>query len=366
MIEKDAIVWNNKLQQHEGAHILQSWQWGQVKEKFGWQTSRQIWEADGQANALGSILNRTQRLTGFGPQFNILYVPRGPVCDWSNSRTTQTILDYLEGLSGQKGTIFIKIDPEVITGRGVPGSEADEPDPIGRKIINTLTGRKWFLSESQIQFRNTALLELRGTENDWLSRMKQKTRYNLHLAQKKNVHIRLASTKDLPRLYRLYAETSLRDGFIIRSEEYYLTIWQTFMKANMAKGLIAEVEGYPVAGLFLFMLGKKAWYLYGMSTNAHREKMPNYLLQWEAMKYAKEAGCEIYDLWGAPDQFNDSDSMWGVYRFKEGLGAKVIRTIGAWDFTVRPNIYRLYTRVLPKMLELMRRKGKKQTEQLLG
>ncbi len=366
MIEKDAFAWNNKLLQHEGAHILQSWQWGQVKEKFGWQPSRQIWTFEGGANALGSILKREQRFTGFGPQFSIYYVPRGPVSDWSNLRTTTTILDNLEELAAQKGTIFIKIDPEVITGRGVPNSDEDKPDPNGQKIIRTLKERKWSFSGSQIQFRNTALLDLRGTENDWLSRMKQKTRYNLRLAQKKDVHIRLATHEDLPKLYRLYAETSLRDGFIIRFEEYYQTIWRTFIEANMAKGLLAEVEGHPVAGLFLFMMGKKAWYLYGMSTNAHREKMPNYLLQWEAMKCARDAGCETYDLWGAPDQFNESDSMWGVYRFKEGLGANVIRTIGAWDFTMRPNTYRLYTRILPKILNFMRRSGKKQTEQSLG
>ena len=69
-----------------------------------------------------------------------------------------------------------------------------------------------------------------------------------------------------------------------------------------------------------------------MSRNAHREKMPTYLLQWEAMKHAKAKGCTVYDLWGAPDVFDESDSMWGVYRFKEGLGGKVVRTLGAWDF----------------------------------
>jgi lipid II:glycine glycyltransferase (peptidoglycan interpeptide bridge formation enzyme) len=366
MIENDGSAWNAKVQQYAGAHILQSWQWGQVKEKYGWQPNRQIWETKGQESALGLILKRKQRFNRLSPQFSIYYVPRGPICDWSDSRTITTILNHLEGLAGQKGTIFIKIDPEVITGRGVPGSNEDTRDQVGQKIISTLTNRKWFFSESQIQFRNTTLLDLHGTEDDWLSRMKQKTRYNLRLAQKKDVQIRLAADEDLPHLYRLYAETSLRDRFVIRSEDYYLTIWRTFMEANMAKGLIAEVDANPVAGLFLFTMGKKAWYLYGMSTNVHREKMPNYLLQWEAMKYAKEAGCEIYDLWGAPDQFIESDSMWGVYRFKEGLGGKVIRTIGAWDFTLQPNVYRLYTRILPKVLDLMRRRGRKQTEQSLG
>ncbi len=366
MIENEAIAWNRKLQQYDGAHILQSWQWGLVKAKYGWQPTWQSWKTGNQENGLSLILKREQRISRFGPHFYIIYVPRGPVSDWSNGKTSSGILDQLERFAEQKGVIFIKIDPEVVIARGIPGTEDDLPDPIGQKLISTLTNRKWLLSESQIQFRNTAMLDLRGTEDDWLSRMKQKTRYNLRLARKKDVHIRLASYKDLPILYRLYAETSVRDGFIIRPEDYYLTIWRTFMEANMANGLIAEVDANPVAGLFLFTLGKKAWYLYGMSTNSHREKMPNYLLQWEAMKHAKAAGCEVYDLWGAPDQFDESDSMWGVYRFKEGLGAKVIRTIGAWDYTTRPNIYRLYTRILPGVLDFMRWRGRKQTEQSLG
>ena len=88
-----------------------------------------------------------------------------------------------------------------------------------------------------------------------------------------------------------------------------------------------------MAAIFLFYFGGRAYYLYGMSREAHREKMPNYLLQWEAMQRAKTAGCTIYDLWGAPDEFDESDSLWGVYRFKQGLGGRVLRTIGA---TVTP------------------------------
>ena len=95
-----------------------------------------------------------------------------------------------------------------------------------------------------------------------------------------------------------------------------------------------------------------------MSREAHREKMPNYLLQWEAMQRAKAAGCQFYDLWGAPDVFNESDSMWGVFRFKQGLGGQVVRTLGAWDYTPRPFWYKMYSEVIPRVLDVMRSRGK--------
>jgi len=94
--------------------------------------------------------------------------------------------------------------------------------------------------------------------------------------------------------------------------------------------------------------------------------MPTYFLQWEAMKRAKARGCTVYDLWGAPDVFDESDPMWGVYRFKEGLGGKVVRTLGAWDFA--PNLfwYKLYSEAVPRVLNLMRLRGKAKTKQFLG
>ncbi|HEX9019228.1 MAG TPA: peptidoglycan bridge formation glycyltransferase FemA/FemB family protein, partial [Anaerolineaceae bacterium] len=218
-------------------------------------------------------------------------------------------------------------------------------------------------SQDQVQFRNTVWLDLSGEESDWLARMKQKARYNLRLAQRKGVQVRYGGLDDLAMLYHMYAETSLRDGFVIRGEAYYQAVWRAFMQRGMAVPLVAEVEGEPIAGIFLFYFGGRAWYLYGMSREKHRDKMPNYLLQWEAMRYARASGCTQYDLWGAPDVFDESDSMWGVFRFKEGLGGQVLRTAGAWDYPARPIAYLLYTRVLPRLLDIMRRRGRARTRQ---
>ena len=138
------------------------------------------------------------------------------------------------------------------------------------------------------------------------------------------------------------------------------------MEADMAKILIAEVENEPIAALILFHFNGMARYMDGMSTERYRELMPNYLLQWEAMRLSKELGCHTYDMWGAPDVFDESDSMWGVFRFKQGFNGATTRYLGAWDFTTRPLLYFAYTRLLPRILNIMRRRGKADNRKQLG
>ncbi len=126
------------------------------------------------------------------------------------------------------------------------------------------------------------------------------------------------------------------------------------------------MDGEAVPAIFLFTFAGRGYYVYGMSRNAHREKMPTYLLQWEAMKHAKSNGCTTYDLWGAPEVFDESDSMWGVYRFKEGLGGEVVRTLGAYDFAPNKLWYKMYADIMPRVLDVMRSRGKQKTKQTVG
>lgn len=354
-----AESWNQQISQLPGAHVLQTWDWGQFKAQFGWEPLYRTWkDSQGSVQAAALILRRS--IPG---GLSVLYIPRGPLLNWADDELRARVLDDVQSQARKLGAIFIKMDPEVAVGWGVPGSPDDREDALGQQVLMDLQRRGWRYSNDQIQFQNTVCLDLSGDETQWLARMKQKSRYNLRLSERKGVKVRIGGVEDFPLLYKMYAETSVRDGFVIRSENYYLTLWRTFFERGMAKPLIAEVEGEAVAGLILFCFAGRAWYLYGMSRAAHREKMPNYLLQWEAMRQAKAAGCEAYDLWGAPGVFDESDSMWGVFRFKEGLGGTVLRTMGAWDYTARPALNWLYTRVLPRILDVMRRRGKERTRQ---
>src|SRR5690606_34809535 len=169
------------------------------------------------------------------------------------------------------------------------------------------------------------------------------------------VTIRAATMHDLDTLYALYRVTGERDEFLIRPPEYYEQAWRRFMEADLAHVLIAEFEGKPLAHVILFHFGRKCWYFYGASSNDERERMPNYLLQWEAMKWAKAHGYALYDMWGAPDEFVETDSMWGVYQFKRGFRGTVTRHIGAWDYAPYPLLYRAYTELMPRVMGWLRR-----------
>ncbi len=364
--------WDALIARLPDPHLLQTWEWAQVKSQYGWQQMPFIWQRESSTQAAAMILKRLIPVGGFGRKMCVLYVPKGPLLGWDDTSLRSCVLNDLQAFAKKQGAIFIKIDPDVWLGMGVSNSPNATEDNGGQAVRSELSRRGWIFSQDQIQFRNTVMIDLSVSESEMLERMKQKTRYNIRLAEKKNVSVRVGSLDDLPLLYRMYAETSLRDDFAIRDEGYYQTVWQAFMQTTdrsgqpFAESLIAEVGGEAVAAIFVFAFAGRAYYLYGMSRQAHREKMPNHLLQWDAMKRAKAAGCRVYDLWGAPDEFNKGDSMWGVYRFKEGLGGMVYRGLGAWDFTPSPMLYTLYTSLLPKVLDMMRFRGRARTRRVVG
>jgi lipid II:glycine glycyltransferase (peptidoglycan interpeptide bridge formation enzyme) len=378
----ESNIWNSIISRLPNPHFLQTYEWGQVKAKYGWSCLFAAWDSDGRWKAEGDpnllstfqspvaaalILKRQIISNAFAARLSILYAPKGPLLDWTNESLRNRVLNDLQSLAKKQGAIFLKMDPDVVLGRGVPAGESDVIDNGGQAVMSELERRGWRSSSDQIQFKNTVLIDLNPPEEEMLARMKQKTRYNVRLAEKKGVLVRIGTPEDLATLYKMYAETSVRDGFVIRDDGYYQMVWKAFMSSEepTCEPLIAEVDGEPVAGIFVFYFAGRAYYVYGMSRNAHREKMPAYLLQWEALKRAKAKGCNVYDLWGAPDVFEDSDSMWGVYRFKEGLGGEVVRTLGAWDFAPNPFWYKMYSEIIPRMLDLMRARGKAKTRQAL-
>jgi lipid II:glycine glycyltransferase (peptidoglycan interpeptide bridge formation enzyme) len=179
--------------------------------------------------------------------------------------------------------------------------------------------------------------------------MKQKTRYNIRLAEKKEVIVRFSANVDA--FYDLMEVTGERDRFGVHSREYFRRAYDLFHPSGMCELLVAEFAGKPLAALMVFARGPRAWYFYGASSDEERNRMPAYLLQWEAMRWAKARGCVEYDLWGVPDTDEEaleagfserSDGLWGVYRFKRGFGGRLVRSAGAWDKSFLAFIYPLY------------------------
>lgn len=344
-------LWNDTLRALPYAHLLQTWEWGEFKQQTtGWIPHRLAFEQNGSVVAAVSIGVRS-----VGP-LRVMYAPKGPALAYDNPALVAAVLDQMQAFARRHRAIWLKIDPDVIAATGIPGDSEDTPDPTGQALIQALTARDWRFSADQVQFRNTVNVDLSLPEDQLLAAMSQSTRRKVRIAEREGVTVRPGTLDDLGLLYDLYRVTGERDGFLIRPPEYYQHEWRYLMDAGLAQPLIAEVDGTAIAHVILFHFGRKCWYFYGASSNEHRDKMPNYLLQWEAMRWAKTRGYAIYDMWGAPNVFDESDSMWGVFQFKRGFRGTVVRHVGAWDYAPNPLLYRAYTQLWPKVLNWMRRR----------
>ncbi len=361
----DPQLWNDISGSFKNTSILQTWEWGESKRSAGWRPNYYVRKnSKGEIQAASLILTREQKIFRFGPSLRVIYLPHGPMLDWSNEDLVNSVLTDLTDYAKEVKASYIKIDPQVVP---LAKQIIDLPNlcVINDESQNLLKKSGWFYSSQQIQFKNTFWIDLSPSEEQLLAGMKQKTRYNIRLSERKGVMVEEGNSADLEKLYEMYLETSIRDGFIIRPKTYYLDVWGRFIQAGYATPLIAYHEDTSIAALLLFHFGEKSYYLYGMSTEQRRELMPNYLLQWEAIKLSKRLGCRIYDLWGAPDVFDETDRMWGVYRFKDGLGGKVIETIGAHDYPTSRFTYTIIQKGLPSVQRLTRWLRRKQMREEL-
>lgn len=354
----DTQEWNSHLQTLPKAHILQSWEWGEFKRRTtGWKPERIFYHnAAGELVAAASILTRR-----IGP-LQVLYVPKGPIFRDFELTTIVPVLEHLRGLARKRLAVWLKTDPDIIAATGLPGDSdpqhPDLPDEQGQAALHYLRQQKWRFSESQVQFRNTMLLDLTRSEDELLAGMNQSTRRKIRLAEKSAVTVRTTRDQvDFRTLYEIYAVTGQRQGFITRPFEYYLDLWNTMLSAGFAQVFIAETERKALAGVILFGFSQTAWYFYGMSSNEGRDLQPTYALQWAAIRWAKSQGYSVYDWWGAPDDFSESDPMWGVYRFKEGFGGVITRHIGAWDCIPYPSLYWVYEQAVPRIIGILRRRS---------
>jgi lipid II:glycine glycyltransferase (peptidoglycan interpeptide bridge formation enzyme) len=221
------------------------------------------------------------------------------------------------------------------------------------------------LYSETLQPRSTILIDLSAEEEVMLGRMKQKTRYNIGRAARKGVTVHAGTESDLLAFYQLMKVTSGRKGFLINEEGHYRRAWELFASRDMVRLFLSTYEDQLLDGMMVFTMGKWAWALYAGSSYQHRNLMSNYLLHWEAMRWAKERGCIFYDMWGIPDEVGEAAAagrkvelgkggLWGVYRFKSGFGGRVIRYVGAYDFVYSPIAHWLATRIWPRLPDRLR------------
>jgi peptidoglycan pentaglycine glycine transferase (the first glycine) len=322
-----------------GGHLLQTWPWGELKARFGWQVERVA-----AGPALAQVLFRPLP-AGLG---SIAYVPRGPAGRLEDPAALSGLLAAIQPLARQRRAICLKVEPD-----------REE----GAPLAGLLQAEGFTPSSQSVQPRRTLVVDLQGEAEAVLGRMKQKARYNVRLAVRKGVTVRPGGEDDLPAFYHLMEQTARRDGFGIHGRAYYEAAHHLFVAPGRGCLLLAEVQGRLLAGLVAMAFGDTACYMYGASSDEQRELMPTYLLQWEAMLWARRRGCLYYDLWGVPDADAEvleagftgrSDGLWGVYRFKRGFGGRLLRTMGPWDLVYAPLRYRLYSAALVFREQLLR------------
>ena len=351
------IEWNKFIIENKGS-FLQSWEWGEFQESLG----RKVWRLGDCENWAALVVRHD---LPFGK--NYLYCPGGPVIklskpiippssnaaegrffservegegggvDIKNQHPTapqyaghlpssegrwifEDFLEEIKNIAKQKNPIFLKIEPFIDIG-----------NEILKQVQDDIEGSKFVKSDGGQNILQTLVLDLNKTEEELLAEMKQKTRYNIKLAEKHGVKIRISdnSENDFKDFWNLAQETSKRDGFKIHPKEHYkklLSICHPEPRHGGAKDLVneneisveiprftrndklcvklflTEYQSRVIAANIAVFFGKRATYLHGASSNEYRNLMAPYLLQWEQIKEAKKRGCEIYDFWGIDEE----------------------------------------------------------------
>ena len=355
ILDSERNLWNTFVAESPTGDLLQSFEWGELKRRSGgWQPIRLAAESDGKIVGAISILKRKL------PHLNkcIFYAPRGPVCDFSDRQALQVLVDAVKDRACREGAILFKIDPPVVV------EKVDVLPLLGQLGLKEIANPNGF---GGVQPRCVMQLDLSPSIDELLAGCKPKWRYNIRLAEKKGVHVRSDCTKDDLRVfYNILKETAKRDRFLVRGYNYYEQMWDTLVEPGYANLFLAEYEGEAVAGALSFIFGDKCWYTYGASSNRHRNVMPNHLMQWRMIEWAKDSGCVWYDFRGvSPKKEEDSgDHLYGLNRFKEGFGARFVEYIGEFDLPFSRTWYWLWAVGKPMLTSAMKALKRSRSEGL--
>ena len=323
--KSDEEEYTRFLESNERCNFQQSLEWAKVKTSWKREV---ILAEDSSKKIIGSLMVWIRKIPIFG---NIMYSARGPVCDIHNMETLKQLTEGAKLLAKKYNAIVLRIEPDI-----------KSDDTSFRNIMLELgysikDDAKNFREE--IQPRYVFRLDTKDkTEDEIFKNFHSKTRYNIRLATKKGVTIKDGTKEDLKDFHKIMVTTGIRDGFITRPLEYFERMYDCLGPEHM-KILMAYYEGKPISGVIPIMYGNKTWYLYGASSNEHRNLMPNYLLQWEMIKIAISRKSDIYDLRGVPGIADNSN---GLFRFKKGFGAEYTEFIGEVYIPFKPLTYKMY------------------------
>jgi len=314
------------VQSHPKGNFAQSWLWSKQKPMWHWEAIAVRGE-DGAIKGTLAVMIRKMPIAGR----TIMYGCRGPVCDLDDRETFAQLLEGARDLAKQHKSYVIKLDPDV------PSSNTDFAAMLQEFGFRSKEGGKNF---EAIQPRYVFRLNVDGkTEEELQAGFHQKWRYNIRVALKKGVEVKICGKEMVPAFADLMLTTGVRDGFVTRQPEYFAAMLDNL--GEHCRLYMAFYEGRPIAGTLAIHYGDKVWYLYGASSNEDRNLMPNYLLQWEMIRWAVETGCRIYDFRGVSGDISEDNPLYGLYRFKKGFGGDFTEFVGEMDLVLNKPVYTL-------------------------
>lgn len=325
------LITENNLAEYEAfvqsspkGNFAQSSLWAKQKPMWNWKALAARDETGAVKGTLALLIRKVP-----GLPFTLMYGCRGPVCDLSDQAVLCELLDGARKLAKEQKAYVLKLDPDV------PSSNTAFRDFMLGQGFQLKEGGKNF---EAIQPRYVFRLNVEGkTEEELLAGFHQKWRYNIRLAERKGVEVRVCGKEMVPDFARLMLETGVRDGFVTRQPEYFSQMLDNL--GEHCRLYMAFHEGNPIAGTLAIHYGDKVWYLYGASSNEHRNLMPNYLLQWRMIQWAVETKCRIYDFRGVSGDLSEDNPLYGLYKFKKGFGGEFTEFVGEMDLVLNRPVY---------------------------
>lgn len=319
------------VRSHRNGSLMQSVLWHGVKQN--WKHDIAVVRAAGGSICAGiSVLAR--KMPGFGT--TMLYAPRGPVCDYDDSPLLKELQQGIDQVAKKHNAHIFKMDPDLRVGET---NFLEAAQALGYRRFYEPTG----FATIQTRFNYRLYFEGRG-EEQILADMHSKTRYNIRLAERKGVTVRVGTKADLDDFMHLMDVTGTRDGFSVRSKDYFETMLDTL--GEHIRLYLADYEGKPIAGAITSNYAGKTCYIYGASDNEHRNVMAPYLIQWEMIRWALETGCTVYDFMGVSGNMDENDPLYGLFRFKDGFKGVVDELVGELDYVYKPLVNSLVNRAI--------------------
>jgi lipid II:glycine glycyltransferase (peptidoglycan interpeptide bridge formation enzyme) len=188
-------------------------------------------------------------------------------------------------------------------------------EPLNNKQILFL--RKFKLSNSPSLPSKTLVIDLKKSEKELLNTFSQKTRYNINLANRKN--IKIIEIDDILVFTNFWRNNFEKKRFPFFSQQKNIVALSKAFGKN-SKVLLAKKDNKVIAVLFLLLHDKITYYMYAASNSEGRKNFAPTLLTWHAVLLSKKLGIKTFDFDGIYDERFPIKSWLGFTKFKKGFG----------------------------------------------